>query len=332
MNIARLIIIIVVLTGAHMSAAQDTFSIVAVDPTTREVGSAGASCVDLSLTSFATDHFLGQLLPGVGAINTQAHFDLFNQANATERMRMGDTPQQIIDWLVQNDTGNRPELRQYGVVMLVEASPQTAAHTGIGTDDFKGHITGSDFAIQGNILLSSDVLEGMRSNFISTQGDLADKLMAALQGAKRVGADTRCFANGTSSLFAYLKVAQPDDSFQKPSFVVSVRTSDGDRIEPIDSLQKLFNKRRNGTVLHLRTSPPIDPQFSLYPNPFDASLTIEISDNSSCYIKLMDTSRRVLYSDSVSGHQPIVTSHLPKGVYFLTIVNNRGSRVVKLIK
>ncbi|HQW25226.1 MAG TPA: hypothetical protein PLV75_04695, partial [Saprospiraceae bacterium] len=60
-------------------SAQDTFSIVAADSTTREVGSAGASCVDLFAAGLADPSFLGQLLPDTGAINTQAFYLPTNQ-------------------------------------------------------------------------------------------------------------------------------------------------------------------------------------------------------------------------------------------------------------
>ena len=221
--------------------AQDTFSIVAVDPTTGEVGSAGASCVDLFGTGLSDDSFLGQLIPNVGAINTQAYYLPANQNNATTRMNAGDTPSEIIQWLTDNDVQNTPENRQYGIAALVNGIPETAAHTGSSTDDYKNHILGTNYAIQGNILLGQEVLDSMESRFLNEPGDLACKLMAALQGANMVGADTRCSTNGTSSLFAFVKVAQPDDTFGSPSFKVSVRTQDNTGIEPIDSLQTLFN-------------------------------------------------------------------------------------------
>jgi len=72
--------------------SQDTFSIVAVDSLTGQVGSAGASCVDLDQFNLTDDTFLGVLIPGVGAINTQAYYRPGNQNNATDRMLAGDTP------------------------------------------------------------------------------------------------------------------------------------------------------------------------------------------------------------------------------------------------
>ncbi|MFK5856272.1 MAG: DUF1028 domain-containing protein, partial [Bacteroidota bacterium] len=205
--------------------SQDTFSIVAIDTITGEVGSAGASCVDMSNFPGYHDDFLGELFPGIGAINTQAWYLQANQVNARNRMDLGDTPSQIIDWLVENDVQNQPQKRQYGIVASVDGSPESAAHTGITTDDYKNHVLGRNYSIQGNILLGQVVLDSMESRFINEEGDLACKLMAALQGANMVGADSRCASNGTSSLFAFVKVAQPDDVFGNPSFLQSLRTS-----------------------------------------------------------------------------------------------------------
>ena len=106
------------------SYSQDTFSIVAIDTITGEVGSAGASCVNLFNTNFVNDDFLGELFPGLGAINTQAYYIQTNQNNARSRMNLGYTPSQIIDWLINNDVQQTPELRQYGIVAFVNGMPE----------------------------------------------------------------------------------------------------------------------------------------------------------------------------------------------------------------
>ena len=79
--------------------------------------------------------------------------------------------------------------------------------------------------------------------------------MAALQGANMVGADTRCSSNGTSSLFAFVKVSQPSDIFGSPSFNISVRTHSNSGIEPIDSLQNLFDYEYNCISLNINENP-----------------------------------------------------------------------------
>lgn len=250
------ILLIIAIYSSTCTFAQDTFSIVAVDSVTGEVGSAGASCVDLFQANMPNDDFLGVLIPGVGAINTQAYYLLANQNNATAQMQAGQTPSQIIQWLVANDDQGTPELRQYGVASMTNGSPEAAAHTGTSTDDYKNHIVGPNYAIQGNILLGQEVLDSMEARFLAEDGDLACKLMAALQGANMVGADTRCAPDGTSSLFAFVKVAQPSDPIGTPSLLASVRTHDNSGIEPIDSLQILFDQTHNCTLIGLEEITP----------------------------------------------------------------------------
>ena len=247
----KTLLIIFIILFVKDVISQDTFSIVAIDSITGEVGSAGASCVDMFTTGIPTNDFLGQLIPDVGAINTQAWYIPSNQTNATNRMNMGDTPSQIIDWLVVNDVQSTPELRQYGIVAMVNGSPQAAAYTGTSTDNYKNHIIGDNYSIQGNILLGQEVLDSMEARFMNESGDLTCKLMAALQGANMAGADTRCSGNGTSSLFAFIKVAQPTDMFGSPSFNISVRTHSNSNIEPIDSLQIMFNISHNCSSLNI---------------------------------------------------------------------------------
>ena len=209
-----------IITSIINGNSQDTFSIVAMDPITGEVGSAGASCVDLDAYNLPTDDFLGELFPGLGAINSQAYYIPANQENARARMNEGYTPSEIIEWLINNDVQNQPQFRQYGIVGKVGENIETAAYTGVATDDYKNDITGPNYSIQGNILLGEEVLNGMEAGFLNTEGDLACKLMGALQGANMVGADMRCTNNGTSSLFAFVKVAQPSDTFGASFFFI----------------------------------------------------------------------------------------------------------------
>jgi len=311
---------------------QDTFSIVAMDPVTNEVGSAGASCVDLDAFGIPTDDFLGELFPGVGAINTQAWYLVANQENARDRMNLGDTPSEIIDWLINNDISSQPELRQYGIVSLVDESIETAAHTGASTDDYKNHITGANYSIQGNILLGQEVLDDMETEFNNAQGDLACKLMAALQGAKRVGADSRCTGNGTSALFAFVKVAQPSDVFGSPSFFVSVRTGSSDGVEPIDELQTLFDAE-NTCSLGINDIEDFNSKVLLYPNPANDYIHIELLDNSeTSELTIISVTGNLVYKNQFTNKTELEVSQLQKGVYFVKIVNKDFSVVSKWIK
>jgi uncharacterized Ntn-hydrolase superfamily protein len=210
--------------------AQDTFSICAVDPSTGQVGSAGASCIPGS-------KIISDVHPGIGVVHTQAYYLASNKTYAKELMDAGYSPQEIIDSLLANDAGADPTLRQYGIVDLVDGG-RSAAYTGENTDDYKNHITGPTYSIQGNILLGQQILDSMEARFLNTEGTLACKLMAALQGANVPGADTRCLDDGLSSLSAFIRVALSTDD---DDYFIDLNVGNSPDVEPIDSLQTLFH-------------------------------------------------------------------------------------------
>ena len=246
------------------SIAQDTFSIVAIDTVTGEIGSAGASCIDdTQLPGGAI--IISDILPGRGAIHTQAYYLSTNQQNAHARMEEGMSPQEIIDWLVENDAGNNPSRRQYGIVDLDSSGhPRSAAFTGANCQNYKNHITGPNYSIQGNILLGPEVLSQMEAGFLFSQGSLAEKLMAALQGANMPGADSRCAGEGVSSLSAFIRMARPSDTTGVFYLDLNVPSTPYG-VEPIDSLQVLFDEWL-GTVVGVEDRSFAD-DIRIYPNP-----------------------------------------------------------------
>src|SRR6267378_1013992 len=209
--------------------AQDTFSIVAVDPRTREVGSAGASCIDNSLR-------ISDIIEGVGAIHTQAFYVPANQQTAHDRMVAGDSPHEILQYVTAHDAGNDSTIRQYGVVDLVNGG-RSAGYTGVNCNDYKNHLTGPTFAIQGNILIGPVVLDTIMYVFTHTPGPLADRLMATMMAARIPGADQRCLGNGHSSLSSFIRVVRVGDG---PSQYLFKDVNFSSAVEPIDSLRTLF--------------------------------------------------------------------------------------------
>ena len=214
------------------SLSQDTFSIVAVNTYTGEVGSAGASCIAGSI-------IISDIHPGHGAIHTQSFWLQGNQSLASNYMDLGFSPQEILDSIIVNDLQGNPSVRQYGAVDLVNEG-RSAAFTGENCYDYKGHITGTTYAIQGNILLGQEILTQMEENFLNTNGTFSEKMMASLQGANIVGADTRCLQYGTSSLSAFVRVANPNDDDDNINLDLNINNvSNGE--EPIDLLQIEFD-------------------------------------------------------------------------------------------
>jgi uncharacterized Ntn-hydrolase superfamily protein len=218
--------------------AQDTFSIVAIDTTTGEIGSAGASCINaLSIPGGCV--VISHILPGRGAIHTQAQYLASNKAYGASLLASGKLPQEILDSLISYDAANNATVRQYGVVVWDNLQPYSGGFTGINCMDYKNHIVGRNYAIQGNILLNQGILDSMEARFLRTEGDLACKLMEALEGAKVPGADTRCLSRGTSSLSAFLRVARPTDTLGAYAYDLNVPYGPNG-FEPIDSLRTLF--------------------------------------------------------------------------------------------
>ncbi|MEO8446154.1 MAG: DUF1028 domain-containing protein [bacterium] len=259
------------LLGSGYLKSQDTFSICAVDPVTGQVGSAGASCVN-DCTILTDVH------PGYGVVHTQASWLAANQNYARSLMNLRLTPQAIIDSLVLHDAQGNATIRQYGIVDLTSGG-RVAAYTGPNCSNYKNHIIGPTYSIQGNILLGQQILDSMESRFLNTPGNLAAKLMAALQGAKVIGADTRCASWNTSSKSAFLRVANPGDTLGTLSLNIKVLSTPFGR-DPIDSLQVLYNNAI--TTLH-NTASSVPHQFELlqnYPNPFNpvSQIGFRISD------------------------------------------------------
>ena len=216
-----------------------TFSIVAIDTETGEVGSAGGSCIAGSI-------IISDIHPGIGAIHTQSYYLSGNQNYASNLMEQGYTPNQIISNLVLNDVQNNPSIRQYGIVSF-DNGGESASYTGENCLDWKGHINETIYAIQGNILLNESILDSMESKFISTNGPLSQKLMAALQGAKVPGADSRCLDEGISTYSAFIRVAQPNDGNEyymdlNVNSVIPYFIENDLWIDPIDTLQILYNE------------------------------------------------------------------------------------------
>jgi len=311
--------------------AQGTFSIVAVDSVTGEVGSAGASCVDYIFWGLVPGR-IGDPIPGIGAINTQAATNMTNQANARTRMLAGDSPQEIIAWLKLNDVQGDSTVRQYGVVDYNGGSPRSATHTGSNCSDYKSHILGPNYSIQGNILLGQQILDSMEVRFNAELGSLACKLMAALQGAKQVGADNRCTSNGTSALYAYVKVAQPTDSLDNPSLFLGVKTSDGAGIEPVDSLQTLFDDTINCIFVGINDY-DVKIEILIYPNPGFNTFKIKCinCNTGQKKIRIRNLLGQTIFEGEIINELSVNTSTWGKGIYIVQLEGKASIITQKII-
>ena len=157
-----------------------TFSIVAADPRTNEIGIAVQS-------KFLS---VGAVVPwvraGTGAIATQAFANTAYGPRALDLLARGDSPEAVAHALVSEDAGRAD--RQFGIV---DASGRSWSFTGEQCIPFAGGIAGEGFAAQGNCLAGPAVVEALASAFAASRGHLADRLVAALAAAQAAGGDKR---------------------------------------------------------------------------------------------------------------------------------------------
>ncbi|MCH2082524.1 MAG: DUF1028 domain-containing protein [Saprospiraceae bacterium] len=272
------------------SFAQDTFSIVAVDPATGEVGSAGATCLDTNIEGVSAI-IISDVLPGKGAIHTQSFWNATNQQRARLRMEEGFSPQAIMDYLVENDIQNNPAIRQYGAADFDDNGlPRAAAYTGPNCFDAKDHRVGENYAVQGNILLDNWILDSMEARFLNTAGSLAEKLMAAMQAANVPGADSRCLNEGVSSRSAFIRVARPDDEADNLFLDINVGATPFG-VEPIDELQSQFD----AWLLSSTKEPTTTLSLEVFPNPAVDEIVIQWDGISEVQIQILDINGQLCF-------------------------------------
>jgi uncharacterized Ntn-hydrolase superfamily protein len=172
----------VVVTLLTATPASATFSIVAFDPATGDLGVAVASRV------FGVGNHVPWAEAGVGAIATQAAMNGGYGPRGLELLRQGLTAEQVLRRLLAEDKFDRLEGRQ---VAIIDAKGNIAVHTGSAANEWKGHIKGVTFTVQGNILAGPHVAEAMARAFESATGELAERLYAALKAGDDAGGDRR---------------------------------------------------------------------------------------------------------------------------------------------
>lgn len=159
-----------------------TFSIVAIDPQNGDMGVAVAS------RYFSVGSVVPWAMAGVGAAATQANVNVGYGQQAIDLLRQGRTAQQVLQKLLEEDKFEGKDGRQ---VAIVDAKGNIAAFTGPNAPKWAGDRQGKTWSAQGNILVGPQVPEAMGKAFDSTQGELAEKLFAALQAGDAAGGDSR---------------------------------------------------------------------------------------------------------------------------------------------
>jgi len=175
-TLARVLLGLVLLTAP----AQATFSIVARDPETGDLG------VAVQSHYFSVGPIVPWAEPGVGAVATQSLVEVSYGPRGLQMMSSGKGAKQTLEELLAQDP-NR-EVRQVG---MIDARGEVAAHTGKRCIPAAGDQVGNQYSVQANLMSNDRVWPAMAKAYESTEGDLATRLLAALDAGQKAGGDIR---------------------------------------------------------------------------------------------------------------------------------------------
>lgn len=196
-----------------------TYSLVAREPQTGRLG------VAVQSHWFSVGSVVPWAAPGVGAVATQSVAEISYGPRGLELMAGGASAREALDRLTGEDA-NAP-VRQ---VAMIDASGAVAVHTGAQCVQFAGHVTAEQVSCQANMMRSDRVWPAMLEAFQRAEGDLAWRLLSALEAAEQAGGDTR----GKQS--AAVLVVPPEGEAWRQE--VSLRVED--HPEPLPELRRLL--------------------------------------------------------------------------------------------
>lgn len=203
-----------------------TYSIVARDPMTGDLG------VGVQTHQPSVGAIVPWVKGGVGAVATQSFANIHFGPRSLALLDLGLPPDKVLSAILAAD--DMVGLRQ---VALIDATGNTAAHTGDRCIPFAGHVQGADFSAQANMMANAGVPEAMAEAFTATEGHLSVRILAALDAAEALGGDIR----GRQS--AAILVRGPGEL----DFTWDLRADLSPA--PLDDLRKLVNIRLAAALL-----------------------------------------------------------------------------------
>jgi uncharacterized Ntn-hydrolase superfamily protein len=225
---AKRFLLLLVLLMIPAANAMATFSIVAIDPKTGDLGVAVAS------RYFAVGTVVPWAEAGVGAIATQAGVNVGYGPRGLELLKQGLTAQQVLDTLLKEDTFGSTDGRQ---VAIVDAKGNIATKS--GGQNWAGHKVGATWSAQGNILVGQQVVEAMGRAFEATNDDLVEKLWAALKAGDDAGGDSR--GRQSASILVVRKLGGRNTNNDRLVYV-----NVDDHPDPFSELRRLLNIAQRG--------------------------------------------------------------------------------------
>jgi uncharacterized Ntn-hydrolase superfamily protein len=224
--IASFLFGLVPIANGELHRPVHTYSIVARDAETGEMG------VAVQSHWFSVGTVVTWAEAGVGAVATQSFANPDYGTRGLELMKSGLTADQALEALTSVDPGEA--VRQ---VAFVDSDGNVATHTGAKCIEFAGHHVGEGYSVQANMMLNDKVIPAMTKAYESSDGDLADRLLAALKAAQSVGGDIR----GKQSA-AMLIVKAEGTGSPYSDRVLEIRIED--HPTPIEELERLLTVHR----------------------------------------------------------------------------------------
>ena len=203
-----------------------TFSIVARDPNTGELG------VAVQSHWFSVGAIVPWAEAGIGAVATQSFVDPSYGKLGLDLMRTGKSAPDALKALLAGDDGR--EVRQ---VAMIDAQGRVDAWTGKNDIQAAGHIVGDNFSVQANLMSNDKIWPAMSHAFENTKGDLAERMLAALDAAQAAGGDIR----GRQSAALIVVTGKPTGQPWKDR-IFDLRVDDS--LEPLQELRRLVTLQR----------------------------------------------------------------------------------------
>jgi uncharacterized Ntn-hydrolase superfamily protein len=203
-----------------------TFSIVARDPQTGEIG------VAVQSHWFSVGATVPWAEAGVGAVATQSFVDPSYGKLGLDLMRLGKSAPDTLKALLAGDQS--PEVRQ---VAMIDSQGRVAAHTGKMNIQAAGNHVGNGYSVQANLMSNDQIWPAMASAFEQTTGELADRMLAALDAAQAAGGDIRGRQSAALIVVSGKSTGKP---WQDRIFDLRV----DDSPEPLKELRRLVTLQR----------------------------------------------------------------------------------------
>jgi len=216
-----LIQVLVAQTFNHSPLAH-TYSIVAVDSVTGQIGAA----VQSHWFSVGSDVIWAEA--GVGAVATQSFINVSFGPRGLQLLKDGKSPEQAIQTLIDADEG-----RDYRQLAIIDAAGNSAAYTGAKCVPEAGHVHDKYFSAQANLMLNNTVWPAMQKAFLTTKAPLAERLIAALEAAQAEGGDIR----GRQSAAILVVSGEPTGKIWEDR-LIDLRVED--HPQPVQELKRLL--------------------------------------------------------------------------------------------